>query len=38
MPLSNKVTSATITLYKINEISLYDAELISTNGNIFHHL
>ena len=36
MPLSNKVTSATITLYKINEISLYDAELISTNGNIFH--
>ena len=36
MPLSNKVTSATITLYKINEVSLYDAELISTNGNIFH--
>lgn len=36
MPLSNKVTSATITLHKINEVSIYNAELISTNGNIFH--
>ena len=36
MPLSNNVTSATITLYKIDEVSLYSAEIISSNGNIFH--
>ena len=36
MPLSNKVTSATITLYKINETSIYNAELVSSNGVIFH--
>ena len=36
MPLLNSIASATITLYKINEIALYQAELISTNGNIFH--
>jgi hypothetical protein len=36
MPAFNNVTTATITLYKIEEVSLYQAELISTNGNIFH--
>lgn len=36
MPTLNNVTTATITLYKIEEVSLYQAELISTNGNIFH--
>ena len=36
MPILNNVTTATITLYKIEEVSLYQAEIISTNGNIFH--
>ena len=36
MPALNNVITATITLYKIEEVSLYQAELISTNGNIFH--
>ncbi len=36
MPLLKTVASATITLYKINDIALYNAEIISTNGNIFH--
>ena len=36
MPALNNVTTATITLYKIEEVSLYQAELTSTNGNIFH--
>jgi hypothetical protein len=38
MPQFNKlgITSATITLYKINEVALYSSEIISTNGNIFH--
>ena len=36
MPTLNNVTTATITLYKIEEVSLYQAELTSTNGNIFH--
>lgn len=36
MPTFKNVTTATITLYKIEEVALYQAELISTNGNIFH--
>ena len=38
MPQFNRlgITSATITLYKINEVALYSSEIISTNGNIFH--
>ena len=36
MPAFNNVTTATITLYKIEEVSLYQAELVSTNGTIFH--
>lgn len=36
MPSLKTVAFATITLYKINEIALYNAEIVSTNGNIFH--
>ena len=36
MPLPNNIASATITLYKINEVSIYKSELISSNGTIFH--
>ena len=36
MPALNNVTLASITLYKIEEVSLYQSELISSNGNIFH--
>ncbi len=36
MPLNNSLAIATITLQKINEISLYQSELVSTNGNLFH--
>ena len=32
----NSVASATITLYKIEEVSLYQSELLSSNGTIFH--
>ena len=36
MSALNNVVTATITLYKIEEIALYQSEIISTNGNIFH--
>ena len=36
MPLLNTIASATITLYKIEEVSLYRSELHSTNGTMFH--
>ena len=29
MPLPNNIASATITLYKINEVSIYKSELIT---------
>ena len=36
MPLLDNVASATITLYKIEEVVQYQSELYSSNGNIFH--
>ena len=36
MPLLENVASATITLYKIEEVAQYQSELYSSNGNIFH--
>jgi hypothetical protein len=35
MPLSRYVATATITLQKIEEIAIYQSEIISSNGNIF---
>ena len=36
MPALNNVVTATITLYKIEEFVIYQSEILSTNGNIFH--
>ena len=36
MTALDNVITATITLYKIEEIAIYQSEIISTNGNIFH--
>ena len=36
MPLPNSIASATITLYRISEVSIYKSDLISSNGTIFH--
>jgi hypothetical protein len=36
MPVLKYVATATITLYTIEEVSIYQSEIISSNGNIFH--